>query len=71
MADNRIFEGPNGRLWLGLESHPQSDREVLVCREIQLVGVQYMTGHTAVMSRKVLRPTSFTYGDGNNAETVR
>lgn len=63
MPKTPVLESSDGRLWLPVYSHPQTDHEVLVCRSLQASpDGSYAIKHTAVLSRSDLKITIFHYG---------
>lgn len=60
----RVYETKDKRTWAGIEDHPQSDHKVLVVLALKpnMKTGAWTPTHLAVLSRKDLKPTNFTYG---------
>ena len=60
----RIMESEDGRFWLPVEDHPQTDETYVVVRALQSQGDgSWAVRHTAVMTRSDLKSTPFYFGE--------
>lgn len=56
-----VFVSPDDRMWIICESHPETTKEIAVCRNVVSLSAQVL-GHTAVWTRSDLRPSNSVFG---------